>query len=52
MQRNAMKNKMGNNTSKYVAAVGTDLNTKLKWLDDLVDDLLEALSNLNNDGAP
>ena len=43
---------MGNNTSKYVAAVGTDLNTKLKWLDDLVDDLLEALSNLNSDGAP
>ena len=52
MQKNAMKNKMGNNTSKYVAAVGTDSNTKFKWLDDLVDDLLETLSNLNSDGTP
>ena len=51
MQKNAMKNKMGNNTSKYIAAVGTDSNTKFKWLVDLVD-LLEALSNLNSDGAP
>lgn len=43
---------MDNNTSNYVAAVGTDLNIKFRWLDKLVQDLHEALSNLNSDGAP
>ena len=35
----SMKNKMANNTSQQVAVAGTDSNTKLTWLDDLVEDL-------------
>ena len=45
MQKSLMKNKMANNTSKHIIAAGTDSNTKFKWSDDLVDDLLKALSN-------
>ena len=42
-----MKSKMANNTStsEQKAASGTDSNTKFKWSDDLVEDLLKALSN-------
>ena len=40
-----MKNKMTNNKSELVAAVGTDSNTKFKWSDDLIEDMLKALSN-------
>ena len=39
---NSMKNKMA---SEHVAAAGTDSNTKLKWSDDLAEDLMKALSN-------
>ena len=39
------KNKMANNISEHVSAADTDLNTKFKWLDDLVEYLLKALSN-------
>ena len=40
-----MKNKMTNNTGKHVAAASTESNTKFKWSDELVEDLLKALSN-------
>ena len=43
---------MDNNTSNYIAAVGMDSNIKFRWLDELAEDLHEALSNLNSDGAP
>ena len=36
---------MANNTIEYAAATGKDSNNKLKWSDDLVEDLLKALSN-------
>ena len=39
------KNKMANNISEHVSAADTDLNTKFKWSDDLVEYLLKALSN-------
>ena len=45
MKKLLMKNKMANNTSKHLAAVCTDPNAKSKWLNDLVEDLLKALSN-------
>ena len=45
MQKSSMKNKMGNNTSKHVAAAGTYSNTKFRWQDDLLEDLLKALGN-------
>ena len=51
MQKNAMENKIGNNTSEHVAAVGTESNIKFRSLDDLVEDLLKALSEWNSDGA-
>ena len=35
-----MKNKMASNTSEHVAAAGTESNTKFKWSDGLVEDLL------------
>ena len=38
-----MKNNMASNTNKHVAAAGTDSETKFKWSDDLVEDLLKAL---------
>ena len=44
MWKSSMKNKMANNTSDLVAA-GTKSNTKFKWSDDLVEDLLKALRN-------
>ena len=40
-----MKNKMTNNISEHVAAAGTDSNSKFKWSDDLVENLLKAPSN-------
>ena len=40
-----MKNKIANNTSKRIAAAGTNSNTKFKWSDDFVQDLLKALSS-------
>ena len=43
MGKNAIGNKMANNTSEHVVAAGTDSNTKFKWLDDFVVDLLKAL---------
>ena len=46
MRKSSMKNKMANNASEQVAAAGADSNTKFKWSDDLVQDLLKALSNL------
>ena len=45
MRKNSMKSKMANDTSEHVAAAGTDSNTEFKWSDDLVEDLLKALSN-------
>ena len=39
-----MKNKMAKNTCEHVAEAGTDSNTKFKWWDSLVEDLLKALS--------
>ena len=47
MRKSSMKTKMANNTStgEQKAASGTDSNTKFKWSDDLVEDLLKALSN-------
>ena len=36
---------MVNNTKEHIAAAGTDSNTKFRWSDDLVEDLLKALSN-------
>ena len=49
MRKSSMKNKMANNTSKHIAAAGVDSNTKFKWPDDLVEDLLKALSNFKTD---
>ena len=45
MRKSSMKNKIANNTHEHVAAAGIDLNTKCKWSDDLVEDLIKALSN-------
>lgn len=45
MRKSSTKNKMTNNTSQHVAAAGTGSNTKSTWSDDLVQDLLKALSN-------
>ena len=46
MRKSSMKNKIVDNTSDHASAASTDSNTKFKWLDDLVEDLLKALSNL------
>ena len=43
MGKSAIDNKMANSTSEHVVAAGTDSNTKFKWLDDFVVDLLKAL---------
>ena len=45
MRKSSMKNKMANNTSEHVVAAGIDSNTNFNWSDDLVEDLLKALSN-------
>ena len=45
MRKSSMKNKIASNTHEHVAAAGIDLNTKCKWSDDLVEDLIKALSN-------
>ena len=45
MRQSSMKNKMASNTSEYVTTSGADSNTKFKWSDDFVEDLLKALSN-------
>ena len=45
MRKSSMKSKMANNTSEHIAAAGTDSNTKFKWSDDLVEDLLKDLIN-------
>ena len=46
MGKSAIDCKMANNTSEHVAAAGTDSNTKFKWSDDFVVDLLKALITL------
>ena len=45
MLKSSMKNKLVNNSSEQVAAACTDSNSKFKGSDDLVEDLLKALSN-------
>ena len=45
MRKMSMKNKMVNNTSDHLVAASTDSNTKFKWSDGLVEDILKALSN-------
>ena len=39
------KTKWQASTSEHIAEVGTDSNTIFRWSDDLVEDLLKALSN-------
>ena len=46
MGKSSIDNKMANNTCKHVVAAGTDSNTKFKWSDDFVVDLLKALITL------
>ena len=46
MGKSAIDNKMANSTSEHVVAAGTDSNTKFKWSDDFVVDLLKALITL------
>ena len=41
-----MNDKTGNTLREHVIVAGTDSNSKLKWLDDLVEDLLKAASNI------
>ena len=36
---------MVNNTNEHTATAGTDSNTTFRWSDELVEDLLKALSN-------
>ena len=43
-----MKNKVTNNRSGDLAAAGTDSNTKFKWSNDLVENLLKVLSNFTS----
>ena len=44
MRKSSMKNKKQH--KRAVAAAGTDSNTKFKWSDDPLEDLLKPLSNL------
>ena len=46
MGKSAIDNKMANNISEHVVAAGADSNTKFKWSDDFVVDLLKALITL------
>ena len=45
MRKSSMKSRVTNNTSDRVAATGTDSNIIFKWSDDLIEDLLKALSS-------